>query len=375
MSVVDAPEEKTEPARGKGRGSKFMVLGKQNYAKLLSASTSNRLNFVITYLVLLAGTGADHQHTRWSTKACEEKVGIGKPRAKLAIAELVQAGLISLSADYTAMRPRYEMVPPSDELDEIFLPIQLVTGLAGEPSVLRRVRETKNFLSLRILIACYQDAQLDGTYGVSVSCLSSTHARDFEVARKVIERGAFTLWSLAPTEVLQVDPGWVTKCTGVSKPTPELYELFWDAVKLLRTTGAIVVETWMYDSSDATAEPIFPSDTEGLFSGQKDSVTDLTTLVYSASDAMLGSEYYLRDQHPDGFLVPLPSHCSEPCLRGVIKVRVEPDTPGCRLSFRRRISIIDHFSVVLNDAIQHFIKGDFSRPYSLSPHTGRKADG
>src|SRR3546814_19565879 len=45
--------------------------------------TGNRLNLVTAFIVLLAGTGSDHQITKWSAKACEQHTGMGKPRAKV----------------------------------------------------------------------------------------------------------------------------------------------------------------------------------------------------------------------------------------------------------------------------------------------------
>lgn len=61
---VAEPEEKLQ--RGKGRGGLFFALGRILWPQLWSLETSNRLNFVAAYLVLLAGTGSDHQlGARW----------------------------------------------------------------------------------------------------------------------------------------------------------------------------------------------------------------------------------------------------------------------------------------------------------------------
>lgn len=49
--------------RGKGRGRLFFALDRTLWPQLWSLETSNRLNFVAAYLVLLAGTGSDHQLT------------------------------------------------------------------------------------------------------------------------------------------------------------------------------------------------------------------------------------------------------------------------------------------------------------------------
>lgn len=87
VAMDDSEAEKR--VRGKGRGSNFFALGHEVKDQLWSMPTTNRLNLVIAYLVLLAGTGSDHRLTKWSAKACEEYTGLGKPRAKHAIGELV----------------------------------------------------------------------------------------------------------------------------------------------------------------------------------------------------------------------------------------------------------------------------------------------
>ena len=82
----------SEPAdrkRGKGRGGNFFAVDLGTWEELWALDTTNRMNLVLMYLVISAGTGSDHQLSKWSTKACERYTGLGKPRAKVAVDELV----------------------------------------------------------------------------------------------------------------------------------------------------------------------------------------------------------------------------------------------------------------------------------------------
>src|SRR3546814_17761834 len=58
--------------RGKGRGGNFLAIDRSAWERLWQVETGNRLNLVTAFIVLLAGTGSDHQLTKWSAKACEQ---------------------------------------------------------------------------------------------------------------------------------------------------------------------------------------------------------------------------------------------------------------------------------------------------------------
>src|SRR5688572_584555 len=110
MEDLQPPPKKAESReRGAGRGSRFFALAPESWELLWSIETANRLNLVTAFLVLLAGTGSDHRLTKWSAKACEEHAGMGKPRAKRAIEELIEGGLVERTANSTAILPQYRM--------------------------------------------------------------------------------------------------------------------------------------------------------------------------------------------------------------------------------------------------------------------------
>jgi hypothetical protein len=62
----------------------------------------------VSYLVLACGSGGDQTTTRWSVDAITRHTGIGRPRAKAAVATLVKAGLVRIEKGGT--RPQYSIV-------------------------------------------------------------------------------------------------------------------------------------------------------------------------------------------------------------------------------------------------------------------------
>src|SRR3546814_10914469 len=113
---------------------------------------------------------------------------MGKPRAKVAIDELIQHGFVARTERSTKLYPQYRLQPIPLDSDPIFLPVALVTGIEAEASMLRRVRETGDALLLRMLVDLYGLIQLDATCGVPISALSQTTPMDHP-ARKVFELG------------------------------------------------------------------------------------------------------------------------------------------------------------------------------------------
>src|SRR3546814_15475718 len=100
----------------------------RDWSSDVCSSDLNRLNLVLAYLVLLAGTGSDHQLSNWSAKACEQHVGVGKPRAKVAIDELIRHGFVAHSERSTKLYPKYSLQAIPLDSDTLFLPVALVIG-------------------------------------------------------------------------------------------------------------------------------------------------------------------------------------------------------------------------------------------------------
>lgn len=352
--------------RGKGRGGNFLAIDRSTWDQLWEVETRNRLNLVAAYIVLLAGTGSDHQFSKWSAKACEQHTGMGKPRAKLAIDELIQHGFVALTDRSTKLYPQYRLEPILVGSDPIFLPVAIVTGLAGEASILRRVRETGDAMLLRMLVDLYGLIQLDATFGVPIAALSQTAPMDYPT-RKVFEIGVHTVWALRLGGGKTAAGNWTNLHYTKTKNKDGAWEDFWARVAMLEKIGAIWYEAWIFDSSETDAEPLFPVDFAALYhhSGGDD-VYRLTQTMLDAAGALSEERGDLLNRYGLDMLVSLAQHRRTPAIRGVARMRVDADTPGRRLSYYKRQTQIEIYEAGFSQLAQDALRGEYNRPMNTA---------
>lgn len=358
---AEAVEGEIKAERGKGRGSRFFVLDRSVWASLQEVPTANRLHLCLTFLVLLAGTGSDHRLTKWSVKACDEHLGLGKPRARRALDELTGAGLVELVEGATRLAPQYRLPPVSSDEEPIFFPVQIVTGFKGEASILRRVRETGDAKLLQMLVDLYGLVQLDATYGVPIANLR--HGSDTNVgARKIAEAGVHALWALDYEQVVRAKGDWCGAHHEGGRKGHE-WGAFWERIKTLQAIGALWFEPWLFDSASLDAEPLFPVDFGASYSrGNADETAALSSLLTQIAEIMTEGREYLLENRGGDFAVPLPLHHQTPALRGVAKLRIEPDTPGCRLAFAKRQALLRNHTSAYKRLLEDVAGGRFNRP-------------
>jgi hypothetical protein len=350
-----------KPRRGEGRGSRFFVLGRKVWERLLTVQTANQLNLVVTFLVLLAGTGSDHRLTKWSLKACDEHTGLGKPRARRAVQELIAGGLVELVDGISRLTPQYRLPDIAEDEAPIFLPVQMVTGFNGEASILRRVRETGDPLLLRMLIDLYGLVDVDATYGVSIANLR-LGSNNEKVARKITEVGVHGLWALDLDQTISASGTWCSPHRTATKSGDDWAEFF-QRLKTLRNIGGLWFEPWLFESEALDAEPMFPIDFSVLYSTRdEDEVSVLSRLLVRIAQVMTQGREYLLERHASDILIPLPLHHQVPALRGVAKLRIEPDSPGCRLAFARRKAVIEARMSAYQGLLDDVGEGRFDRP-------------
>jgi hypothetical protein len=354
-------------ARSFDRGGKFFVLDRSHWAQLWNVETTNRLNLVTAYLVLLAGTGADHRLTKWSAKACEERAGMGKPRAKIAIEEIIRAGLAERTETSRPSFPQYRLAAVHREVEPIFLPMQLVTGFESETPVLRRVRETGDALVLRMLIDLYGSIQIDAPYGVPLEKLRSYHSVDDspEAARKIMEMGANAVWSLNPGNTRSGGGEWTAVHAVGTKSKPD-WTAFWARLDTLQKIGAVWFEPWVFAGSSWDAEPLFPVDTGSNERSPSVDVKALSRLMQQAALALAADRTYLVEPYWDHILVTLPTHHQPPALRGVARLQVEADTPGRRAAYAKRKSSIESYTAAYEQLVRDTSGGRHDRPIKLA---------
>jgi hypothetical protein len=344
--------------RGAGRGSNFMVLHRPVWETICGAKNTNRMNLATAFLVLLAGTGSDHRLTKWSAKACEEYAGMGKPRAKQAIEELIGLKLLERTDSATTLMPQYRLpeVPRDDE--PIYLPKQLITGLGAATPIIRRLREAGDFLALQMLIDLYGLIETDATHGVSIQ-----HFRQGNVdegGAKVCEAGVNAIWAMAVPTIMGGSGDWVTPHRTKDK---DPWAAFWERVDLLKKVGAIWFEPWVFEGTALDAEPLFPVDPSVLYSVPPvDKAAELTQLMQEASRLFVGERDYLLERHYGEILIPLPLHHQMPAVRGVARMTVEADTPGCRMAYGKRMTAIERATTALQQLVRDMSVGTFNRP-------------
>ena len=353
--------------RGQGRGGGFFAIGRDTWESLWLAPAGNRLNLILTYLVLLAGTGSDHRLTKWSAKACEQYLGIGKPRAKVAIEELICSDLVKRTDASTRMMPQYELPALSLEADPIFLPIGIITGLSDETPVLRRVREVGDPLLLRMLIDLYGMVALDAAHGVPIRNLRLGLPDGQASARKISEAGAHAVWALQEGGHRHAEGAWTTHHYSKSNTGVAAWSDFWTRLDTLKQIGAIWYEPWLFDGEGLDAEPLLPLDPAALYAvaDQTDDESRLTRLAFEAAYLLVGDRQHVFDRNAADFFVPLPGHHQPPALRHVARLRVEPDTPGRRLSWRKRRLLVEQRLRALEQLITDLGAGKYTRPMKL----------
>lgn len=359
MDLEGLEDEKV--TRGKGRGSRFFVLGRPVWEALHAIPTANRLYLYLTFLVLLAGTGSDHRLTKWSLKACDEHLGLGKPRARRALDELIAGGLVERVEGISRLTPQYRLPDVAAEEDPIFLPVQLVTGFKGEASVLRRVRETGDAQVLRMLIDLYGLVQLDATYAVPIENLRQG-LDDDAGARKLTEAGVHALWALDLDRNARAKGNWCSVHYEKARSGHE-WTAFFERLATLQKIGALWFEPWLFESAALDAEPMFPLDFGVAYNGgDGDETSDLSLLLMQIAAAMTIEREYLLEHRGGDIAVPLPLHHQTPALRGVAKLRIEPDTPGCRLAYAKRMALLADRKAAYERLLDDVTGGRFDRP-------------
>lgn len=318
------------------RGGRFFVLQREVWTKLWQVQTDNRLNLLTAFLVLLAGTGANHRLSKWSAHACEHYAGMGKPRARKAIDELLASGLIQRGPASSANFPQYVFVPVEQKAEPIFLPVPLITGLADEPPLLRRVRETGDALLLRLLIDLYGAVGIDRTMGLPLASLRQCFDGD-KPSRIVCPQGANAIWALRWGGTRNIS-GALSAPHAATKNGKTKYDGLWQRLDLLETLGAIWFEPWVFGGIENDAEPLYP-----LLPFQPRHRTpqtrDLHDAIADAVYAAMGDVPCTLHENKAAPIM-LPTHYRQPRLFGVLRLTVEADSPGRRFAYAQRMAAI-----------------------------------
>ena len=355
--IVDS-KTTTKRMRGNGTGGRFFVLDRVQWDAIFALPTPNRMNLALAYLVLLAGTGADHRFTKWSTTAITHYTGMRKDSARTAVTELIAGHHLERAPTWTLAKPHYNFTatPAEGEGQVIFLPVGLVTGLTGlETTILGRIRETGDPLLLRLLVDLYGEVTIDAAHAVALPSMRR-YRRGGPGAEKALEIGAHTVWEMAETDETQ--SASLDRQRYLAKGESQGH--FWARVALLEALGATYQEPWVCSNSSADADPIFPF-------GEEARVQPFAEAVARALLAGPDAEREWKSQQHDGPLIVLPGHHQVPAIQHLTKMRVEADTPGRRGAYGERERIIAHWVEQYDRLETEAGEGIFSNPLRTQP--------
>lgn len=188
--------------------------------------------------------------------AVERRTGLGRPRAKRALAAMLEAGILTnLTPDRVRGPRRYRIEPWSDlqtgEVPEphwIWLPNALCDGVPGTDAPIERIRRAQRPAALRLLILLYDLHLLESEGGITWRAMEGLRK---EFAKSEIfangrwrvlhfeERG-LSAWPNFATAT-GYDPrgqGWGTK-SGL-----------WDDLQLLQTLGLLHFVPYLVEGDD-----------------------------------------------------------------------------------------------------------------------------
>lgn len=315
------------------------------------ASCTNDLGKMTALLVMACGTGKDCRRTKWSTRAIETHTGQRKETSKAKIAEMIAEGMVEhVEADdthevgSTPMRPIYRLAPLERE-GAIILPSQIITGFNGEPSMLRRVRDSRDPQLLRLFVELY--AQADGDqpafvspaflvgrrnlYGQDHPASPDDPPTDGEVAR----------WRL-------FTPPWGSLVTTMTWPQ-WAYADGWEAafarLERLRALGAVEPEPWLFNGDGPDADFITPLDADG---DAVDLWPSIDRAVGLLTDHLRG-DGLAHDGRWAG-AIPVPYRFTQPTVLYLYRLRVEPSTGHRNAAYGRRMEMVKAWAEEMNAA-------------------------
>lgn len=337
-TVAVTAAAKPAPTTAASVAGRFMVLPRDHWETLWRIETANRFNLVAAYLVLLAGVTAGTGLTRWSALACERYAGIGPARARKAIAELIDGGLVSRQAVPPGEGPLYRLAERGR--GGIFLPLSLVLAPAGG-SLLGFLRETGDALLLRMLVDLHGLVRPDPVFGMKLEALRQ--GRDTP-SHPVAGGHGHTIWQLGRHEEVVAAGPWVEIHAPAGEGEPDR-AAFWRRLKRLQGLALIGFETWVFDGPALDAEPLFPlpGPAEAPY---RAAVLQLDELRRRAVGALSGIAEGADRAPGDPVRVVRPEHCQMPVLRGVARLAVTPATPGLRRAMEQRLDLIRHHATV-----------------------------
>lgn len=276
------------------------------------------INPAVAYLVLACFSGKDNRSTAASVNAIEKYTGISRGRSRSALEQLIGAGHVQRTRG--GSHPRYDLAPAQEgsKPDRVWLPNTLVTGAASETPPVERVRQTRDAMTLRLLIDCYHAQNLREDGGINRSIWWQKYERV-----RIWERGEWVIWGFSWSGSWVRNAGFAAphhrKAAGKGQA-----EDFFRRADQLTDLGLVEPVPFLFEGEDPDAEPVHSL----RHAGDVEHERRVGVAAYRAALAMVpASSPVLAEARSKGaFLVPVRRHLGNAAAFGIFRLRYRPHT-------------------------------------------------
>lgn len=272
------------------------------------------LTAACSFLVLACGTGRDNSTTAWAANAVQTYAGISWVRAKPAIAQLIEAGLVQNVSK--TKKPRYKLKIGTER---IWLPKSIIMSVAGEMPALHRIRQAQDVMLLRLFVELYYAQNLAADGGLSRNVYYHKFKKTvFAESGEFIFLGfdADSSWVSWSTDVTDVHRAKVSEAEKAEGKNPG--HVFFKRISTLIEMGLLEYSVCVFESDGDDAEILFPI--HGPTAWEREMLETGQTLA-----ERLLTDWQV-DQCPHKYLMPVFRHQGQAQAFGIYRLLHRPHT-------------------------------------------------
>jgi len=285
----------------------FFAIDRQTWERVVKLG----MNPACLFLVMASGTWRDNSSTLWSVNSLEKYTGIGRRRGKDALAMLIKHKIIK--KEKGGKHPKFTLKKQCKDVDLIWLPNELVTGIENAVPPLERVRQTGDVLCLRLLIDFYFINSPVDDGGIPRDCVFQEYERkDISETGNMIVYGFNRSVMTCYLEHPVVEP-------HLSWSENDECQDFWDRLNTLIDLGLISFVPFLLESEDKDSEFIHP-----LIDPYTGDCELVERLRYQAM-GMLGAGYQYEAENFD-YVVLVVLHRKKNTVAGIGFLKYRPKT-------------------------------------------------
>lgn len=287
-------------------------------ASIYKALQLDGINPAVAYIVIASGTTGMGISSSWSCNAVETYTGISRSRAKSAVKQLLDVGLIKNVGKQS--HPRYELKLQSKKDPElIWLPQTFVTGVNDEQAPLERLRQTQDPMTLRLMLDCYKEQNLVENYGVSHTAFYENFKRyDFG------QKAQYSLWAFNKISTTAYPQHPIIKPhMDFELAEDEQATNLWPRINSLERLGLLEQVLCVFESEHRDAEIVY-----SISVGDSGHEVERLLGQYALRLGDLMVREHERETADSGAFVilPVPSNYTKTILRGIYRPKYRAKT-------------------------------------------------